>query len=453
MKVTRYTLACAAAFAAATATAQTELPAIEKYKLKNGMEVIITDHGTLPVTSLSFYINVGKENETPGQQALASITAGALSYGNQVNDRVEQDKLVNEMGGKFSAESNDNYTQVDFMFPNTSMDKAVELMSNILLKPKFAQEDLQQQVQQMLNYNNPAKMDITALASMFSDLFVYGSAHPLGRHFYTAQLSKITPAQVQEFYKFNYTPKNTRLVISGKTDRDKIKKLVEQHFGGWTAEFGEINSAMYEMPAISKKEYAFVNKSKATQASLRWTKKAPSAGSKDVIPFRIAALMFNTLLFDEIRAKEGKTYGINLLYNEDNNNGTYAVASQVRNEVMHGTILSFDRVLKEFYDKGITEEKLRMGKASLKNELLSIEDPLQFTDFINPLLYDYNKRKEYLAEVEKVDLATVNKAIKKYFDPSSYKLVIAGDEAVLTDQLSKIANLQKFSLKAIEVDQ
>jgi zinc protease len=435
------------------APAQTGFPAAEKYKLKNGMEVIIADYGTLPVTSLSLFIKVGQSNETPGQQALSELTVGALRYGSQNYDRLAQDKLISEMGGSFNTASYENYSEVNFMFPNKDMDKAVEMMSDIVLKPKFPQEDIKQQVEQMLNYNNPAKMDISALAKVFTNYFVFGSSNPLGRYFYAAQINKLTTAQIQEFYKFNYTPKNAKLVISGKTDREKIKKLVEQYFGGWTAELGETNGAVYETPAISKKEYAFVNKARASQAALRWTKKAPATGSKDVVPFRLAAYLFNKVLFEEIRAKEGKTYGINMLYDDENNAGVYNIASQVRNEVMYGTIQSMDRVMKEFYEKGMTEDQLKVAKAILKNEPASIESPLQFSGFINPLLFDYNKRKEFAAEVDKTDLATVNKIIKKYYNPDSYKLVIAGDETALSEQLSKITGLQKLSLKSIEVDQ
>jgi predicted Zn-dependent peptidase len=438
---------------ATVSSAQSTFPPIEKYKLKNGLEVILADYGTLPVTSLSFFVKVGKSNETPGQQGLATITANSIGLGSEKYDRLTLDKMVSEMGGKLSSGSYENYSEIRFMFPNTDMDKAMEVMSDMMLRPKFPQEDIKQQVAQMLNYNNPVKMDIAALADVFSDHFVFTSANPLGRYFYAAQLNKLTPANVQEFYKFNYTPKNTRLVISGKTDKEKIKKLVEQYFGPWTAEFGEVNGAVYETPAINKKEYAFVNKTKASQAALRWTKKAPAAGSKDAIPFRLTSYVFYTVLFDEIRAKEGKTYGISMQYDEKANTSLYNISTQVRNEVMHGTIVSVERVMKEFYEKGMTEEKLKTAKAIIKSELMTIENPQQFSDFINPLLYSFDKRKEYIAEIEKVDLATVNKIIKKYYDPSSYKLVIAGDETALADQLSKITGLQKLSLKSIEVDQ
>lgn len=438
---------------ATTTSAQTSFPPIEKYKLKNGLEIITADYGALPVTSLTFYVKVGKANETPGQQGLASITANSIGLGSEKYDRITIDKMVSEMGGKLSSASHENYSEISFMFPNSDMDKAVELMADIMLRPKFPQEDIRQQVAQMLNYNNPAKMDIGALAKVFSDHFVFTSANPLGRYFYAAQLNKLTPLNVQEFYKFNYTPKNSKLVISGKTDKEKIKKLVEQHFGSWTAEFGEVNGAVYESPAINKKEYAFVSKAKASQAALSWAKKAPAAGSKDAIPFRLAAFDFNKILFDEIRAKEGKTYGIYLSYSEEANTGIYTISTQVRNEVMHGTIVSVERVMKDFHEKGITAEKLKVAKAVLKSQLMAMEDPQQFSDFINPLLYSFDKRKEYLAEIEKVDLEAVNKIIKKYYDPSSYKLVIAGDEAALADQLVKINGLQKLSLKSIEVDQ
>lgn len=453
MKTKHYLLSALAALILTPAMAQGPVPVPEKYKLKNGLEVIFLEYGTLPATCLSFFVNTGRKNETPGQQYLSQLTAAGLQLGSEKYSRIETDNLVTELGGSSEVSANDNFTAVHLSFPNNDAERAMDLISATLLKPKFPQEELKQHVSQQLNYNNPTRMDITALTAMYGDMYVYGTAHPLGRHFYAAQLSKITPAQVKEFYQFNYTPKNTKLVVCGKPDKEKMKKLIEQYLGPWTAEFGEVNGSAYEMPAIDKQEVAFVNKPRATQAALRWYKKAPAAGSKDVLAFRLANVAFNDILFDEIRGKEGKTYGINSQYNEGENRGTFNVSTQVRNEVLFATVQSFDRVLKEFYEKGITADQLERSRSVLKNAVLGMQEPDQVAGFINPWVHgDIEKRRNFTAEIDKLDLAAVNKIIRKYYSPDSYKLVIAGDDTKLEQQLQQIKGLARIPLKSIEAD-
>ena len=117
------------------------------------------------------------------------------------------------------------------------------------------------------------------------------------------------------------------------------------------------------------------------------------------------------------------------------------------------TTTSFDRVLKQFYDKGVTQEELDKAKATIKNSRLSIENPASIIEFYNPILYkDVNKRNELLAVLDAITIEQVNKAVKKYYNPDSYKLVMVGDETVLEPQLQKIVGLVKLPVTSIEKD-
>jgi zinc protease len=426
---------------------------VEEFKLKNGLEVKMIPFGNIPAVSITCFINVGKKTETPGQQLLATMTANGLLYGNEKYSRADQDNIVAKLGTGITASSNDNYTEIGIRFLSKDVLTAMDLFSNVLLKPKFPAEEIKQEIEQTLNYNNPYKMDISSIAEMYSDYVTFGTANPLGRHFYSTHLNKITPLQLSEFYKFNYTPKNTKIVLAGNFDHAQMKTIIEDLFGNWSAVYGENNGAAYESQTISKKEYFFVNKSKTTQACLSWNKKAPDANSKDALLFMLANDAFNNLLFDEIRAKEGKTYGIRSRFSESDNNGIYSVSTQVRNEVAYETTVSFDRVLKQFYEKGITPADLDKAKATLKNDRKAIENPFDLIAFYNPILYkDLSKRNEYLQTIDAITLDQVNKAVKKYFTPDSYKLVLVGDQLILDSQLQKIKDLVKLPVTSIEKD-
>lgn len=433
--------------------AQAQLPTPEKYKLKNGMEVMYIPYGTLPVTTLTFYVNTGKKNETPGQQSLSELVLNVLLAGNEKYSRIEQDKILYELGNSITVSSNDNYSQIQFEFPNAETERALDLMASILLKPVFPEEDVNMYISRMKSFSNPLKSDISQLTEVYGNLFVYGSSHPLGRHFYDAQISKIKTDQIRDFYKFNYTPANTKLVISGNPDVVSLKSRISKNFENWNAEFGEVNGSAYDIPPIKKEEHFFIHKNASTQAALRWYKKAPETGSKDVLAFEMANAIFNTILFDRIRSLEGKTYGIYSIFNEDESKGMFSVFTQVRSEIMLETCNSFKKHLHTFYENGITQQELNSVKINLLNEINSIETPFGWTAYFNPWVYrDFNKRKNTITEIEKMDLASVNKVISKYFSPEAYKLFISGDQSILHEQLNKLPKVQYIDVKSIEVD-
>jgi predicted Zn-dependent peptidase len=436
-----------------TAMAQVIQLPVEEFKLKNGLEVKMISFGSIPAVNITCFVNVGKKTEIPGQQYLSTLTSGGLVLGNEKYTRVQQDHLLSKLGSGINTSTNADHTEISMRFLNKDAQVAIDLFSSMMLKPTFPVEDIRQQIEQTVNYNNPYKMDIGSISAMFSDYVIYGTAHPLGRHFYASQLNKITPAQINEFYKFNYTPKNTKLLLVGNFDHAAMKNILESTFGAWTAPYGENNGSAYDVLPISKKEYYFVNKNRATQTYLRWNKKGPEAGSKDAIIFNLSNDAFNNLLFDEIRAKEGKTYGIYSVYSEPNNTGFYSVSTQVRNEVAYETTVSFDRVIRQFHTNGITQAQLDKAKATLKNDRLAIENPFDLIAFYNPMIFrDINKRNEYVSIIESVTLDQVNKLIKKYYTPDSYKMVMVGDQAILEPQLQKIKDLVKLPVTSIEKD-
>ncbi len=441
-------------FVSATVQDNNPFPEVERYKLKNGLEVIFADYGQLPVTTFTFFVNVGKKSETPGQQGLAGLTASSLLLGNAKYTRIEQDRILYRTGGSISASSNKNFTQLTAQFLNKDIEQGMELASYVLLKPAFPQQEIDEVKGFALSQNKPSKMDIGDLANVYGDYFVYGTAHPLGRHYYETQYKKLTATQVYEFYSFNYTPGNTKLVVTGKPDREQVKKLIEKYFGGWTAAYGEVNGASYDIPPIKGKTYAFIGKDGATQACLEWMKKAPGAGDKDVVAFNIANAIFTDRLMNEVREKRGYTYGIYSTFSEAQNDGIFRAKTQVRPEVMHSTITAFDEVLDNFHKNGATEAELRKFKTMLKADILSLEEPASFCSLINPWVYkDYAKRRQYLADIDAIDLEALNKTIKKYFTSYSYKLIIAGDATALNDQLGKLNGLQKLELNVIERDE
>ena len=433
-------------------TSAQEVPTLETYTLKNGLKVHLMQYGKIPAINVRFVINTGRKNESPGQQGYSEITASMLLRGNTKYTEEAQRDIAFKLGGELSSNSGYDYTNVIANFLSKDFDSGMDLFSSAIIHPLFDKDKLDQEISYLVDYNTPAKMDISTLADVFSRYSVFGTANPLGRYYYKKQLQEITPAKLKEFHDFNFTPKNAAIVVCGNFNAAEVKSVIEKHFGAWQSTFGEVNGVSLESPSIKKKEIAFVNRSKGTQCALQWNKIAPANKDKDYLAFRIANSIFGRLLFAEIREKGGKTYSIQSTHQTAQFSNMFLVFCSVRNEEMLNTINLFDKTLKDFNLSTVKQEDFDKAVIGLKLSTMMSELPADVLGFYNPVVYDFNKRKNFLNDLAALKLEDVQKAVKKYYTPDTYKLVVAGDEAKVGTQLSSLKGLVKFTAEDIQKD-
>ncbi len=429
-----------------------EVPTLETYTLKNGLKIYLMQYGQIPSVNVKFMINTGDKNEVPGQQGYCEITAGLLLEGNSKYTQEQQNDLAFKLGGQLSSAANFDYTTISANFLTKDLDLGMDLFSSAILHPSFSKEKIDQRISYLIDYNNPNKMDIADLSGVYSDLFLYGTSSPLGRNYYKTQLKLITPEKIKEFHQFNYTPKNAGVIICGNFASAEVKAIVEKYFGSWQSAFGEINGVALDFPQIKKKEIAFINRSGATQCALQWNKLAPGIKDKDVLAFRVANSIFNVVLFSEIREKGGKTYSIGSSHRATQFSNLFVTACSVRSEEMVNTINLFDKTLQNFAATPITQADFDKAITKMKVGLMSSEMPENVSSTYNPIVYDFNKRKNYLNDLAALKLEDVQKVIKKYFTPDVYKLVVSGDESVVAGQLASIKGLIKYKAADLEKD-
>jgi zinc protease len=427
-----------------------ETPQLETYTLKNGLKIYMIKYGKIEAMHLRVSVNCGKKNEVPGQQGYTSFIADMLLKGNAKYTEDAQNDKAFSIGGELQVGAGYDRTSISGNFLSKHAETAFDLISAAIRSPKFDKEKLDQLISYQTSYNNPTKMDIAVQASLYSSCVVHGTDNPLGRTYNKIQLKKITPQVLKEFHDFNFTPKNTAILLCGNFDLQQMKTLVEKFFGDWQSVYGEVNGVALEAPSIKKREYFFVNRMGANQCALRWNKTGPSIKDKDYLAFTISNLIFSEVLFREIREKGGKTYSINSMLRPSKYSNILSIACSVRSEEMNNTLALFDKTLKDFWNGSFTKEDFDIAVTRFKTDLYSNEMPEELANLYNPIDFDFKSRLALGTEVAKLSMEDVKKVVKKYYTPEIYKLVIAGDETRINDQLQTIKGIRKLS--AVDLD-
>jgi len=207
----------------------------EKYKLANGLEVILFQKQSLPFTSVNLWYKVGSANEVKGKSGLAHLFEHMMFQGSKNIPKEMHFKYIQEAGGNLNASTSFDRTNYFEKLPSNDIELALWLESDRMgfFLDALDQIKLDNQKSVVLNErlerydNQPYGVAWEKLlANLYSDDHPY-SWPTIG---YYKDIESYTLEDVQSFFQNYYSPSNATLVIAGNFQIDKTKSLIEKYF-------------------------------------------------------------------------------------------------------------------------------------------------------------------------------------------------------------------------------
>ncbi len=213
----------------------------EKYKLANGLEIILVEDHRLPLVAFNLWIHAGPRNEASGQTGFAHLFEHLMFAGSKHIARGEADKLVDAVGGTDSNGSTDfDRTNYFFTLPSKELELGLWLKSDMLgymsdevdSVALANQQDVVRNERRQSIENRPYGMTEEAI---YAALFPVG--HPyraviMGSH---ADIQSIKLDDVKAFGRSYYRPNNATLVLAGDFQPAQAKELLQKYFGALKA--------------------------------------------------------------------------------------------------------------------------------------------------------------------------------------------------------------------------
>ncbi|HTE51928.1 MAG TPA: pitrilysin family protein [Kofleriaceae bacterium] len=239
---TRLASCCAAAvtlWLARPAAADDPVIKFERYRLENGLEVILHQDNRVPLVAVDVWYHVGSGDETPGRSGFAHLFEHMLFQGSKhVGDDRHFEVLKKIGASAVNGSTNTDRTNYFEVVPSHQLETALWLESDRMgyLLPKLTDASFHNQVdvvrnERRQNYDNvPYGRARFAVAEG-----LYPEGHPyryltIGRH---EDLTAATVADVTAFYRKWYAPGNATLVLAGDFDTATARQLVQKWFGSF----------------------------------------------------------------------------------------------------------------------------------------------------------------------------------------------------------------------------
>ncbi len=208
-----------------------DFPLIQ-YKLKNGLHVILSEDGSLPLVSVVVAYGVGPIREQPGKSGLAYLMETLMFQGSENISPMQHINYIQRIGGEFNANTAFDKSFFYQTVPSNQLALVLWLESDRMGSLSVTGVNVERAKETLLAEQRQRRSAEPYLESffLFDEIlfpdFVYG--HPLlGTE---EDLHNITEEDVRSFYRAYYVPNNAVLCITGSLNVLRTKELIARYF-------------------------------------------------------------------------------------------------------------------------------------------------------------------------------------------------------------------------------
>lgn len=211
--------------------------AFEKYKLANGLEVILHEDKRTPIVTVNLWYHVGSKDEPQGKNGFAHLFEHVMFQGSK---HVPEDTYFRylERAGATNINGTTNLDRTNYFetVPSNRLELALWLESDRMgfLLDHADQRTFDSQREVVKNERRQSYENAPyGAVEEFIRAKIFPANHPY--HLLTIGTPKDLDAasidDVRAFFRTWYVPNNATIVVAGDFDKDKTKALVEKYFG------------------------------------------------------------------------------------------------------------------------------------------------------------------------------------------------------------------------------
>ncbi len=248
--------------AVALESAELNIP-IEKYKLKNGMRVILSTDNSVPVVTVYMIYGVGARAEEKGRTGFAHLFEHMMFQGSENAPKGVHFRTVESNGGSLNGSTHPDYTDYFEVLPSNKLGVGLWLESDRMRALAINKANLDNQKEAVkqerrLSFDNQPYA--TAIVDRWPELAFrnWQNSHSLIGSF--EDLNAATVDDVARFFKTYYAPNNAVLVLSGDLKPAEAKQLVEAYFGDIPSQPQPAPPNMTEPPQTEPRTEAYKDK-------------------------------------------------------------------------------------------------------------------------------------------------------------------------------------------------
>lgn len=429
-----------------------KLPNVTTYKLDNGLTVQLVEDHRVPFATVMLGVKAGSAQEPAGLCGVADVTADMVTEGTKNRSSKQIAEEIDFIGGALKGGAELDYTLLTGSALSRYTDKLLDVLSDVVLNPSFPEEELKLKKTNLLQELVMKRSQPEFLEEERFAKVVFGD-HPYGVVAPSPQdVEKMSAKDLQDFHSQFYRPNDAVLIAVGDFDSNKMKELIEKHFGeSWkSADIPKQNLPSY--PQRQGRRIYLVDRPGSVQSAIKLGNVAISKNDPDYFPLLLANQILggaaHSRLFLNIREQKGFTYGAYSSFSAHRQPGPFAAEADVRTEVTGPALQEFLYELDRIRNLRVQDKELKDAKNYLSGSFsLGLETQAGLAQrLLEVQLYDLpaDYLENYTNKIMAVNLDDVRRVARKDMDVNNMTIVVVGDGAKIKHDLEFFAPVETY---------
>ncbi len=435
-----------------------DFPPYESRTLDNGLRIFALEHPEQPVLSIQLIIGAGGVNDPADMPGLATFTTDLLDTGTTTRSAQEIAEAIDAAGGSISTGAAREGIIVTASVLKDSTDLAFRLMTDIVMNPAFAPDEIERMRQQagsgmMANLQDPDFLaDSTFIRALYG---AHPYAHPADGTM--ESIGEISREDIVRYHQTYFAPNTSALAIAGDVTHEEAFDLATRWFGEW--EKRDVPGVdLRNPPAVEGRRIVVIDNPDSVQTEIRIGQTTVARKDADYFPILVASYILggqSGRLMDSLRVERGLTYGAyETIIPRKGPGALYAVTETRTEKTVEAVQLILDEI-DLLQSVQVPEDELERVKAFLVGSFpLTIETPGDLgARLANLAVYDLGAEylatyRNKLASVSAEDVARVAENIRT----NDIVIVLVGRAEEFVEDLSSIGSVEVIPLQMLDLN-
>ena len=410
---------------------------VEKFRLGNGLRLLVIENPQLPIFSYYTFYDVGGRHEGEGTTGATHFLEHMMFKGSKKYGPTIFDGNIEKSGGSTNAYTTFDSTVYYESLPKESLGMIIDMeadrMENVLLIPASVERERNVIFEERkMRYENAprGKLHLAMMQSIFEGTPYGGSV--IGE---IADLKKLTPQNLRNFYSDFYRPNNTVIVVAGDVEASDVHQMIKEKMDGFRpsaklAEFkkGKDNPERFRHQARYKRNISLHGSNPLPLFTLAY--KSVGIGSRKGFILDLLSSVLGdgeSSYFSQKFVKNPKPImsTVSSFNYTLKHNGVFFISGQLSDKVTPSQARRrLLREMKSVCDKAVTKRAVQKTKNSILvdyfNQIQTNAGVAEFIGFRETYFNDFNFYKTELEAYRSITPEEVKKECRNLFQNEEY---------------------------------